>query len=285
MVGLVLGDARVRLLELVAHLGAVLVPARRSRSSPTARPAGARPGSRGSPRPRPSSPRSGRRSPGSRARRSRPRTTWKTNSRCRTPTWVAASPIPFASTMSCFIRSTSRRRSSSNSSTGRAAIFSAASGYWRICASASRRRACCSASSSSSLTCPSISAMRPDCTLADVDPRTLREIMSQGATRPETPQERREREQLEADLESSPVRGKPLRQRPRNFRPDSDLGRAGARRADGLDAQAARDRGRHRAARAPARRGVADTRRELEDPAEFAAAWRELADGAGASPR
>ena len=40
---------------------------------------------------------------------------WKTNSRCRTPTCVAASPIPLASTISCFIRSTSRRSSSSNS--------------------------------------------------------------------------------------------------------------------------------------------------------------------------
>jgi hypothetical protein len=38
-----------------------------------------------------------------------------------------------------------------------------------------------------------------------VDPRTLREIMSEGATRPETPQERRELEQLEADLESIPA--------------------------------------------------------------------------------
>jgi hypothetical protein len=55
-----------------------------------------------------------------------------------------------------------------------------------------------------------------------VDPRTLNEIMSQGATRPETPQERRDRELLEADLEGSPVKGEPLRQRLRNFRPDAD---------------------------------------------------------------
>jgi len=48
--------------------------------------------------------------------------------------------------------------------------------------------------------------------------------MGQGATRPETPQERRDREQLEADLESSPVRGRPLRQRLRNFRPDPESG-------------------------------------------------------------
>ncbi len=46
--------------------------------------------------------------------------------------------------------------------------------------------------------------------------------MNQGATRPETPQERRERELLEADLASSPLRGGPLRQRLRNFRPDAE---------------------------------------------------------------
>src|SRR5207253_8927215 len=46
--------------------------------------------------------------------------------------------------------------------------------------------------------------------------------MSEGPTRPETRRERREREQLEADLESSPVRGTPLRQRVRNFRPDPE---------------------------------------------------------------
>ena len=48
--------------------------------------------------------------------------------------------------------------------------------------------------------------------------------MSQGAIRPETPLERRERERLEADLQSSPVRGMPLQQRPRNFRPDPESG-------------------------------------------------------------
>ena len=46
--------------------------------------------------------------------------------------------------------------------------------------------------------------------------------MNQGATRPETPQERRDRELIEADLEGSPVKGQPLRQRLRNFRPDAD---------------------------------------------------------------
>jgi hypothetical protein len=55
-----------------------------------------------------------------------------------------------------------------------------------------------------------------------VHPRTLHEIMGQGATRPETPRDRRERELLELDLEASPVKGQPLRQRLRNFRPDAE---------------------------------------------------------------
>jgi hypothetical protein len=55
-----------------------------------------------------------------------------------------------------------------------------------------------------------------------VDPRELREIMSQGAIRPETARDREERRILEADLAESPVTGKPLRQRFRNFRPDAD---------------------------------------------------------------
>ena len=101
--------------------------------------------------------------------------------------------------------------------------------------------------------------------------------MGQGATRPETPRERRERETLEADLESSPVRGTPLRQRVRNFRPDAEsavraLGgpTAWMRRLraieDGVD--------QHDRQLSEAWRTLAE---ELEDPAEFAAAWRELA--------
>jgi hypothetical protein len=101
--------------------------------------------------------------------------------------------------------------------------------------------------------------------------------MGQGATRPETPRERREREALEADLESSPVRGTPLRPRVRNFRPDAEsavraLGgpTAWMRRLraieDGID--------QHDRQLSEAWRTLAE---ELEDPAEFAAAWRELA--------
>ena len=101
--------------------------------------------------------------------------------------------------------------------------------------------------------------------------------MSQGATRPETPQERRDRKLLEADLASSPVRGKPLPQRPRNFRPDPASGlqalggpTAWMRRLraieDALD-QHERDLGE-------AWRTLAG---EVEDGAEFTVAWRGLA--------
>jgi hypothetical protein len=55
-----------------------------------------------------------------------------------------------------------------------------------------------------------------------MDPREVKEIMSQGAIRPEMPQERRDRKLLEEDLETSPMKGKPLPQRLRNFRPDAD---------------------------------------------------------------
>jgi len=102
--------------------------------------------------------------------------------------------------------------------------------------------------------------------------------MSQGATRPETPLERREREQLEADLESSPVRGKPLPQRPRNFRPDPE---SGVRALGGPTAWMRRLRAiedaveQHECRLEEAWRTLAET---VEDPAEFAAAWRELAE-------
>jgi hypothetical protein len=110
-----------------------------------------------------------------------------------------------------------------------------------------------------------------------VDPRTLNDLMGQGPTRPETPRERREREQLEADLESSPVRGTPLRQRLRNFRPDSE---SGIRALGGPTAWMRRLRAiedavdQHERQLGAAWRTLAE---ELEDPAEFAAAWRELA--------
>jgi hypothetical protein len=112
-----------------------------------------------------------------------------------------------------------------------------------------------------------------------VDPRQLKEIMSEGATRPETPRDRRERELLEADLDASPVKGRPLRQRLRNFRPDADsavraLGgpTIWMRRLRAIeDALDQHDRQLKSAWHALAA--------EVRDPSEFAALWRAQATG------
>jgi len=101
--------------------------------------------------------------------------------------------------------------------------------------------------------------------------------MGQGAIRPETPRERRERELLEADLETSPVRGRPLRQRIRNFRPDAE---AAIRALGGPTVWMRRLRAieeeldEHEQQLTAAWRTLAG---ELVDPAAFEAAWRELA--------
>jgi hypothetical protein len=50
--------------------------------------------------------------------------------------------------------------------------------------------------------------------------RERERIMKQGAVRPETPRERREREQLQVDVGDSPLAGRRVEQRLRNFRPD-----------------------------------------------------------------
>jgi hypothetical protein len=55
-----------------------------------------------------------------------------------------------------------------------------------------------------------------------MDPREAKAIMSQGAIRPETARDREERRILEAELAVSPMKGKPLEQRLRNFRPGAD---------------------------------------------------------------
>jgi hypothetical protein len=102
--------------------------------------------------------------------------------------------------------------------------------------------------------------------------------MGQGATRPETPRERRERERLEADLESSPVRGRPLQRRLRNFRPDPD---SAVRALDGPTIWMRRLRAiedaveQHEHQLERSWRALAA---DLEDQVEFAAAWQELAD-------
>lgn len=55
-----------------------------------------------------------------------------------------------------------------------------------------------------------------------MDPRRAKEILGQGATVPETARDRRQRRDIETDLATSPVKGRPLRRRLRNFRPDAD---------------------------------------------------------------
>jgi hypothetical protein len=90
--------------------------------------------------------------------------------------------------------------------------------------------------------------------------------------------ERREREQLEADLESSPVRGLPLRQRLRNFRPDPE---SGVRALGGPTVWMRRLRAIEDALEQHERQLGENWRilaEELDDPAEFSASWRELAD-------
>jgi hypothetical protein len=47
-------------------------------------------------------------------------------------------------------------------------------------------------------------------------------ILLQGVAKPEMPRDRGEREALEADLRDSPVTGKPIRRRLRNFRTGTD---------------------------------------------------------------
>jgi hypothetical protein len=54
-----------------------------------------------------------------------------------------------------------------------------------------------------------------------MDRRERDSIMRQGVARPETPRDRRERAALEEDLQESPLAGRPLPQRLRNFRPDA----------------------------------------------------------------
>jgi hypothetical protein len=110
-----------------------------------------------------------------------------------------------------------------------------------------------------------------------MDPREVKEIMSQGAIRPETSRDRDERRILDADLATSPLSGRPLRQRLRNFRPDADA----AIRALGGPALWMRrlreieDRIEwHEVLLEDAWRTLA---REVDDPDEFARRWEETA--------
>ena len=110
-----------------------------------------------------------------------------------------------------------------------------------------------------------------------VDPRELNAIMSQGAIRPETPRDREERRVLETDLAESPVRGRPLPQRPRNFRPDAD---AAVRALGGPTLWMRRLRAIEDALREhelQLEEAWRELAAEIEDPAAFARAWRKTA--------
>src|SRR5438874_8518504 len=111
-----------------------------------------------------------------------------------------------------------------------------------------------------------------------MDPREAKEIMSQGAIRPETPRDREERRILEAELATSPVKGQPLRQRLRNFRPDAD---SAIRALGGPTIWMRRLRAiedeldRHEEQLGTAWRELAA---EVADPEEFAREWRATAE-------
>jgi hypothetical protein len=110
-----------------------------------------------------------------------------------------------------------------------------------------------------------------------MDKREVQEIMSQGAIRPETPHDRRERRLLEAEIDSMPIKGAPLRQRLRNFRPDADsairaLGgpTVWMRRLRAIEDELDRHEQQLDAA-------YAELASQVSDPAEFARVWTEIA--------
>ena len=111
-----------------------------------------------------------------------------------------------------------------------------------------------------------------------MDPREVKEIMSQGAIRPETAKDRRDRRVVEEDLATSPVKGRPLPQRLRNFRPDAD---SVLRALSGPTVWMRRLRAiedeldRHEEQLEEAWR---ELREEVADPEEFARLWRETAE-------
>jgi hypothetical protein len=111
-----------------------------------------------------------------------------------------------------------------------------------------------------------------------VDPRELKQIMNQGATRPETPRDREEARILREELDSSPLKGEPLRQRLRNFRPDADAAIRGLsgptnwmRRLRAIEDEL----DRHEELLGEAWRELAA---EADDAAEFERRWLETAE-------
>jgi hypothetical protein len=110
-----------------------------------------------------------------------------------------------------------------------------------------------------------------------VDPRELKEIMSQGAIRPETSRDREERRILEADLAVSPLAGEPLRHRVRNFRPDPEAtirGLSGPpiwmRRLREIEDELERQETELGAA-------WRELARQVPDPSDFARLWKDVA--------
>ena len=111
-----------------------------------------------------------------------------------------------------------------------------------------------------------------------VDNRELKQIMNQGATRPETQRDREERQLLEEELATSPLKGEPLRRSYRNFRPDAD---ATIRALGGPTIWMRRLRAiedeleRHELQLSDAWLTLAA---EVDDPDEFARRWQETAE-------
>jgi len=111
-----------------------------------------------------------------------------------------------------------------------------------------------------------------------VDKRELKQIMNQGATRPETPRDREERKLLEAEIDTMPSKGEPLRRRYRNFRPDAD---SAIRALGGPTIWMRRLRAiedeldRHEQQLSEAWLALAA---EVDDAAEFARQWQETAE-------
>ena len=110
-----------------------------------------------------------------------------------------------------------------------------------------------------------------------MDERERKEIMSQGAIRPETQRDREERRLLEEELAASPVKGQPLRRRLRNFRPDVDAtirGLSGPpvwmRRLRAIEDELHRNE--HELEEA-----WRELAYEVREPDEFARRWRETA--------